>query len=209
MGFLPPIVYNPNLISATVFCYNFQMKKASELKKIALQIERCKICIKDKIGKAVVGEGNDNARIMFIGEAPGKTESITGRPFVGRSGKFLRLQITSIGLDEKEVYITSPVKYLPIYKTPTDLDIEHGMSHLSKQINIIEPEVIVLMGAVAVRGVLLQKIKISEWHGKGINKNGKTYFISYHPAAAIRFKKIRELFIKDFLKLKKYTKSNS
>ncbi len=178
------------------------MSKTSDLQKIAVDIEKCEICKKNKHGKAVVGEGNPDADVIFIGEAPGRNEALTGRPFIGRSGRLLREAITGLGLKEEDVYITSPVKYLPDYVTPTDEDIAHGMTHLSKQIEVIDPKVLVLLGRVAVRGVLGDKVMISKLHGEFVNKNGRTYFISYHPAAAIRFQKFRKVFLDDFQKIK-------
>lgn len=177
--------------------------KKKILEKIARKIEKCEVCKVGKIGKAVPGEGNPDADIVFIGEAPGKTEAATGRPFVGRSGKFLRSQIQETGLKEKDVYITSPVKYLPEYGTPKPSDIEHGRTHLFKQFAVIEPKFIVLMGNVAAVAVLEEKIPVAKMHGQVIEKNGLRYFISYHPAAAIRFTKVRELFKEDFQKLRK------
>lgn len=185
------------------------MNKATQLRKIAEEIENCEICKKDKIGMAVPGEGSPDAKIIFIGEAPGKTEAATGRPFVGRSGKLLRSTILSIGLKEDEVYITSPVKYLPVYKTPTERDILHGMIHLSKQLAVIKPKIVVLMGSVAARGVLGEKIPVAKEHGKILIRNGVKYFFSYHPAAAIRFQKFKQVFIDDFKKLKTLANSNS
>lgn len=178
------------------------MSKTLELQKIADKIEVCKICRKNKSGKAVPGEGNPDADVMFIGEAPGRTEAATGRPFVGRSGKLLREAICSIGLKEDEVFITSPVKYLPDYVTPTDEDIAHGMTHLADQIEVIEPKVLVLLGRVAVRGVLGDKVAISKQHGTLVIKDKRKYFISYHPAAAIRFQKFKKTFLDDFQKIK-------
>jgi len=178
------------------------MSKASDLAKIAAEIEICAVCHKNKSGMAVPGEGNPDADVMFIGEAPGRNEALTGRPFIGRSGKLLREAIGSIGLKEEDVYITSPVKYLPDYITPTDEDIAHGMTHLSKQIEVIEPKVLVLLGRVAVRGVLGEKMMISHQHGEFVKKDGLTYFISYHPAAAIRFVKFKKTFLDDFAKIK-------
>src|SRR5689334_19698496 len=113
------------------------MNKQKELDKVAKEIESCRICKIGKSGKAVVGEGSPDAEIVFIGEAPGKNEAIAGRPFIGRSGKYLRSQIASVGLKESEVYITSPVKYLPDRGTPTSVDIRHGKIHLDKQLAII------------------------------------------------------------------------
>ncbi|HVZ12366.1 MAG TPA: uracil-DNA glycosylase [Patescibacteria group bacterium] len=177
------------------------MSKSQQLEKIAEEIAKCKICQKNKHGLPVPGEGNPDADVMFIGEAPGRNEAETGRPFIGRSGKLLREAIRGLGLTEEEVYITSPVKYLPDYVTPTDEDIAHGMTHLSKQMEVINPKVMVLLGSVAVRGVLGEKQMISKVHGTVIKKDERSYFISYHPAAAIRFQKFRKTFLDDFQKI--------
>src|SRR2546425_9448635 len=104
--------------------------KQTQLDKISKEIELCKVCKVGKTGKAVPGEGNPDAKIVFLGEAPGKKEAETGRPFVGRSGQLLRSLIKEVGLKEDEVYITSPVKYLPLRGTPTPQDIAHGKTHL-------------------------------------------------------------------------------
>lgn len=172
------------------------------LEKIAEEITNCKICKQGKSGRAVPGEGSADADVVFIGEAPGKTEAKMGRPFVGRSGKFLREQIRVIRLDEKDVFITSPVKYLPDRGTPTPKDIEHGRMHLMKQLEIIDPKILVLMGSVAAQGVLQEKIPVAKQHGTSMKRSDKVYFFMYHPAAAVRFPKLRITFIKDVKKLK-------
>jgi DNA polymerase len=179
------------------------MNKQKELDKVAEEIEACGVCKVGKVGVAVPGEGDADASVVFIGEAPGKTEAKTGRPFVGRSGQLLRKMIQGIGLnDEKDVYITSPVKYLPEKGTPSPGEIAHGRIHLMKQLEIIDPKVIVLMGSVAAQGVLEQKIPVKTEHGKTIKKDGKTYFITVHPAAGLRFPPLRKIFIQDFSQLK-------
>lgn len=178
------------------------MDKKNQLEKIAKEIENCRVCQKDKIGKAVPGEGNPDASIVFLGEAPGREEAKTGRPFVGRSGKFLRAIIKDIGIDEKEVYITSPVKYLPKRGTPSPKEIEHGKKHLIEQIKVINPKIIVVMGRVGVRAILGRDILMNQNHGQFIKENGILFFITFHPAAGIRFVRIKKLFIEDFKKLK-------
>lgn len=180
------------------------MTKQQLLDKIAEEIRACTICPLNKSGVAVVGEGNPDARVVFIGEAPGKQEAINGRPFNGRSGKFLRLQIRELGLDEGDVYITSPVKYLPDRGTPNSEDITHGRIHLMKQLAVIDPTFVILLGRVAAEGVLQSRISVMAEHGNIIEeKNGVKYFLTLHPAAAIRFQKFRSLFIEDFQQLKK------
>lgn len=178
------------------------MTKEQQLAAIASEITTCVLCKKDKTGVAVPGEGNPDAKIVFIGEAPGRQEAETGRPFIGRSGKLLRKLIQSIGLDDlHDVYITSPVKYLPVYVTPKPSDIAHGRTHLMKQLDVIDPKIIVLMGRVAAEGVLEEKVFIQKDHGRITKKDGKTYFLVHHPAAALRFKKNMIPLQEDFKKL--------
>jgi len=176
------------------------------LDQIASQIQNCKICKTNKTGSPVPGEGNADARIAFIGEAPGRTESQTGKPFVGRSGQYLTKLIESIGLNRKNVYITSPVKYFPIDKNgkgraPTPAEIAHGKTHLAKQLTIINPKVIVLLGNTAARSLLPNPIQVSKSHGIPIESH-PIFFPTYHPAAAIRFAKNRPIIETDFQKLK-------
>jgi DNA polymerase len=177
------------------------VNKNNALEEIAREIKFCKICKEGKTGEPVPGEGNPDAAVVFIGEAPGKTEAKTGRPFVGRSGQLLRSTIRSIDLQEKDVYITSPVKYLPLRGTPSTSDIAHGRTHLKKQLGVIDPKIIVLLGSVAAQGVLEEKIPIAKEHGKTRRKDGKLYFLTYHPAAGLRFPKFKITFIQDFKKL--------
>ena len=178
------------------------MHKAKELQKIADEIHVCGQCKIEKSGRAVVGEGNPDAQVVFVGEAPGKQEALTGRPFIGRSGKYLRSLISNIGLKEEEVFITSPVKYLPNRGTPTSDHIAHGRIHLLKQLQIIDPSIIVLLGRVAAEGVLQEKVAVMTIHGTVVEKDGKRFFLTIHPAAAIRFQKFKSLIEDDFQKLK-------
>lgn len=179
------------------------MTKQQQLDQIADEIKACKECRVDRVGIAVVGEGSADAQIVFVGEAPGKLESETGRPFIGRSGKLLRKLITQdLDLKEEDVYITSPVKYLPVYVTPKPSDIRHGKIHFDKQLAVINPKIIVLLGNTAIQAVLEKKIPVARDHGTIIEDNGKKYFITVHPAAAIRFQKFKPVIEGDFGKLK-------
>jgi uracil-DNA glycosylase len=179
------------------------MTKERALKRIAGEIARCRSCKKGCTGKAVPGEGSADARVMFIGEAPGREEAKTGRPFVGRSGKLLRQTIREMGLAEDGVFITSPVHYLPDRGTPSKEMIRHGREHLFEQLAIIEPDIIVLLGNTACTALLDTKVEVTKQHGTTVRKDGRTYFITFHPAYAIRFVKGKELFLADFARLKK------
>lgn len=191
--------------------FNNVQDKQVVLEKIAKEIENCAVCKENKSGVAVPGEGNSDADVVFIGEAPGKQEAVSGRPFIGRSGQLLRSFIRGIGLDDvKDVYITSPVKYLPNGKdgtpggTPTSQDIAHGRTHLMKQLAVIQPKFVVLLGRVAAEGVLQSRIQVTKQHGEIIQEeNGIKYFLTYHPAAVLRFPgKFKKLMQEDFEKIK-------
>jgi uracil-DNA glycosylase family 4 len=184
------------------------MSKEKTLAKIAREIAACSLCKKGGTGKAVPGEGNADARIVFIGEAPGKEEAKIGRPFVGRSGKFLRERIKEIGLTEDDIFITSPGHYLPLRGTPSKDTILHGRTHLFKQIEIIDPEIIVLLGNTACTAILDNKVEILREHGKLLEKNGRIHLITFHPAYSMRFPEGKKLFLKDFQKLKKLLSSS-
>lgn len=161
------------------------MDKASALAEIADDIERCDDCKRDAVGKAVPGEGNPDADVVFVGEAPGKKEAETGKPFVAQSGRVLDRLLSRIGLSRDDVYITSPVKYLPKRGTPTQRDIAHGRTHLMQQIDIIDPQLVVLMGRVAARAVLDMDVAITKEHGRTVERDGRTYFLTFHPAAVL------------------------
>ena len=179
------------------------MGKKFELQRIAKEIEKCKICRQGKTGKAVPGEGNPDAGLVFIGEAPGRNEAEAGKPFIGRAGKLLRSIIKDIGIDEKNVFITNPVKYLPLKGTPSTADVQHGKTHLEKQLRIINPKIIVLLGRVATLANFDEPISVKKEHGKTIEKNGITYLITYHPSAALRFPPLKKVLAEDLEKLKK------
>lgn len=178
-------------------------QKQLALEQIALEIQNCKICKKNSLGLAVPGEGSANAEIVFLGEAPGKKESLSGRPFIGPAGKILRKLIADVGLKDGDVFITSPVKYLLKYVTPTPKDVEHGRTHLTEQLDVIKPKIIVLMGRVAALAMLRQNVLIAKEHGKIVEKEGRKYLLAFHPAAQLHNPNLRGELLKDFKKLKK------
>lgn len=184
-------------------------QKAKKLEVIAEEIRQCKTCKRNKVGEAVPGEGDSDADIVFIGEAPGKQEALTGRPFIGRAGKLLRSLIIEAGLKDRDVFITSPVKRLPIYITPTEADVAHGRMHLEKQLAVINPKIIVLLGRIAALALLYKNIAVAKEHGKVIMQDGRTYLLAYHPAAPLYSPKLRQEILKDFKKLKRLVAKQS
>lgn len=151
----------------------------------------------------VPGEGNPNAEILFVGEAPGATENQLGRPFVGVSGQLLRKTMAENGFKESEIFITNIVKFRPPEnRDPTPKEIEFFRPFLDKQIEIINPKIIVTVGRFSMYEFLGEGVSISKIHGQ-VRTVGK-YFIfpMFHPAAALRDPKVMREFKNDFRKLR-------
>jgi DNA polymerase len=183
------------------------MRKERDLQRIAIEIGQCRTCKKGCTGRPVPGEGSAAARVVFIGEAPGKEEARTGRPFVGRSGKLLRQAIRDIGLDERDVFITSSVHYLPLSGKPTREMVVHGREHLFRQLEVIRPEVVVLLGKTACLALLGRTVEVAKDHGMVVRSGGRSCFITLHPAYAMRFPTARKQFLGDFRKLRRVLRS--
>jgi DNA polymerase len=139
---------------------------------------------------AVFGEGNPNARLMFIGEAPGADEDKQGRPFVGRAGKLLDKMIKAMGLEREEVYISNVVRCRPPQnRTPIDLEInECSNLFLEPEIEIIKPEIIVTLGAIASQAILGSVSGIGALRGRFHEVLGYDTWAmpTYHPAYLLR-----------------------
>lgn len=180
------------------------MTQSKALRLLHDEIKSCTKCPLHTTRKnAVPGEGSVDARMMFVGEAPGAREDELGRPFVGRSGVLLIEMLKCIGLSREEVFITSVLKSRPPKnRTPTRDEIKACMSYLLRQFKIINPKFIVLLGGVAVSSVI-GPWKLAEAHGGFYEGNGRTFFITYHLAAALRFPKIKEKMLEDFKILKR------
>jgi DNA polymerase len=185
------------------------MKKEKELQKLNKKIKNCKKCSLWRMRKnAVPGEGPANAKIMLVGQAPGAMENLKGVPFCGRAGKFLGHLLKIAGIDRKKIFITSPIKcFPPKNRKPKKKEIEACLPWLKKQIEIIKPKKFILLGEIAFsvffpKDAKRPKQKLSNFRGKWIEKNGKFYFPTYHPAAGLRFPKIKKILKKDLKKLK-------
>ncbi len=178
------------------------MNKEKALRRISREIARCSLCKKGGTGKVVPGEGNPDAQVVFIGEAPGKEEAKVGRPFVGRSGKFLRQAIQDIGLREDDIFITSPGHYLPLRGKPSKDLIVHARDHLIKQVSIIDPAAVVLLGNTACFAVLDRNVEIIREHGTIHHAHGRACLITFHPAYTMRFPEGKKHFLRDLYKIK-------
>lgn len=171
-----------------------------------LMAASCACTLKDQATQAVPGEGSASADIMIIGEAPGKKEDEQGVPFVGAAGKFLSEMLSTIKLKREDIYITNIVKYRPPEnRDPNPEEIAACEEWLHEQIKIIEPKIIVTLGRHAMEHFLPGK-KISEVHGQifkqSIGRISKqTFFVLYHPAAALYNGSLRQTLIADFQKI--------
>lgn len=179
------------------------MTRLDEVLNLHQEIERCRRCPLWKTRRnAVPGEGSAAAKVMFVGEAPGAREDESGRPFVGRSGDLLTELLAEIGFSRNDVFITSVLKSRPPKnRPPTKFEIDACYPYLQKQFELIAPSVIVLLGSVAVLAVI-GPWKMSDCHGRFHEGAGRIFFMTYHPAAALRFPEVREVMRADFAVLR-------
>lgn len=146
----------------------------------------------------VMGSGNPNADIVFIGEAPGKNEDINGIPFVGAAGKFLDAMLETIGLKREDVYITNIVKYRPPNnRDPLPEEKAAFLPYLQQQMAIIQPKLIITLGKHSME-CFLPGLKISDVHGQPQRVDGQVYLPLYHPAAALYNGGLRQTLLDDF-----------
>jgi len=190
------------------------MSKLEELKKIRDEVWNLKESplYEERIKNnayPVIGEGSHNSAVMFIGEAPGKNEAATGRPFCGRSGKVLDTLLAHIDLDRKDVYITNIVKDRPTNnRDPKSDEIELYAPFLDRQIEIIQPKIIVTLGRFSMEYImkrygLTEKFdSISKIHGHKFETDfsyGKVFVLPlYHPAVAVYNNNLLDGLKKDF-----------
>jgi DNA polymerase len=178
------------------------------LSKLAQEVEACEKCPLHLNAKnSVFGEGQANASIMFIGEAPGAHEDIQGKPFIGKAGQLLTELLNTVGIKREEVFITNVLKHRPPNnRDPTTPEVLACRPFLEQQISIINPEIIVPLGNHALEFVTGEK-GISNLRGKIITKEiaGKTRKIipTFHPAALMYNRTLRPTSEKDFELIKK------
>lgn len=146
---------------------------------------RCDLC--RGRSHVVFGEGNPNASLMFIGEAPGKDEDKQGRPFVGRAGQLLERLLKEAGFAREQVYIANVIKCRPPEnRTPEPEEVLTCKPFLLRQIQIIDPQVIVLLGSVALKALFGFEKTISKMRGRELALEGRVVIPTYHPAFVLR-----------------------
>ena len=169
---------------------NFSEPANTNLQTLNTIIKNCKKCkLHETRINTVFGEGSTDAKVMIIGEAPGKDEDISGKPFVGRAGKLLTEILSSINLERKDIFITNTVKCRPPEnRNPHDDEIKSCSGYLDEQIKLINPKVIVLLGKIAANRILNIDEPISNLRGKKyfIKENNIPIIVFYHPAYLLR-----------------------
>ena len=190
------------------------MNKKAKLDEVKAKILADNICpeLAAQATNLVMGDGNTDADIVFIGEAPGKNEDEQGLPFVGAAGKFLNEMLAAAGMDRSDVYITNVVKYRPPNnRDPLPEEKQAFWPYLARQLEIIDPTVIITLGRHSME-FFLPDAKISQIHGHAVKKQVKYHDGSahewliiplYHPAAALYNGSMRSVLIDDFLKVVK------
>lgn len=147
--------------------------------------EKCRLC--QTRTNVVPGEGDAQAKIMFIGEGPGRDEDMQGRPFVGRSGELLTRMIRAIDLEREQVYICNVVKCRPPQnRNPEPDEAAACLDYLRAQVALVRPRIVVLLGKVACRYTLQEEISVMRDHGKWFERKGVWFMPTYHPSALLR-----------------------
>ncbi len=180
----------------------------SSLEQVKNQVVSCTKCELCKTrNNSVPGKGNHNSEIIFIGEAPGRSEDKIGEPFVGAAGKKLSDALEYAGISRESVYITNVVKCRPPNnRVPSHEEKESCRNYLESEIALIKPKVICIMGNTAYQSILGGK-NITKERGKFVKKYGNLYFLTVHPAAIIYNQKLMDSLKNDMKKLVNEIKS--
>ena len=169
-----------------------QKDKSENLQRLRENINEIKNCkLKENASNLVFSDGNPNSKVMIVGEGPGANEDKEGLPFVGRAGQLLDKMLHAINLSRKNVYITNVVNYRPPEnRKPTEKEVERYLPYLKKHIEIIKPQIILLLGSTAMSAILQDTDVISKMRGKWyeieINKCKISSIVSFHPAYLMR-----------------------
>lgn len=157
----------------------------AELENSCKQCRNCVLC--QTRNNVVFGVGNQNAKIMFIGEGPGEQEDLRGEPFVGPAGKLLDDMLSIIDLDRTKVYIANIVKCRPPRNRDPEVHEQDAcIGYLIEQIRLLKPRIIVCLGRIAAKRLICEEYKITKEHGNWVQRDGIWYTAIYHPSALLR-----------------------
>jgi len=175
---------------------------SQELETIKQNVIKCTKCDLCKTRtNAVPGKGNFQSDVIFVGEAPGRTEDQKGEPFIGVAGKKLSIALDEAGISRDDVYITNIVKCRPPNnRVPKTSERETCQEYLKQEISIIKPEIICILGNTAFNSILGGS-EITKFRGKVVRKDNLLYFLTIHPAATIYNQKLIDVLKSDISKL--------
>ncbi len=158
------------------------------LEEVARRVGECHRCgLRAGCRAPVFGEGNPRAGLMFVGEGPGATEDELGRPFVGAAGQLLDRILAAAGIRREEVYITNVVRCRPPgNRAPAPEEMKTCLPYLTEMIRIIQPSLLVCLGATAAQGLLDPNARITRLRGQWVERFGVRIMPTYHPAALLR-----------------------
>lgn len=181
-----------------------ETSKSKELDHLANEIRDNKVCVDlaEQATQLVMGDGNPDASIVFVGEAPGKKEDELGLPFVGAAGKFLNEMLAAAGMKRQDVYITNIVKYRPPdNRDPLPEEKRQFWPYLMKQLEIIDPKVVIALGRHSGAS-FIPDLQISRDHGRArkVRYRDHEFLVIplYHPAAALYNGSMRQVLMDDF-----------
>ena len=196
--------------SDSIVSKNIKGNKSVRIHEIVQKIKSFNSPLKNSAKNLVVFDGSLDAKVMFIGEAPGRDEDEQGLPFVGKAGQLLNKMLSAINLERENVYITNVVNWRPPdNRTPTDEEILQFLPFLQEQIDVVNPEYIFLLGDVAAKAVLSTPVALGKLRGslheyKSLKLNKTIYTIaSYHPAFLLRAPQYKKSSWKDLQMLQK------
>ena len=186
--------------------------KEEMLKALYRKLEEERKCILyEGASGYVFGEGNPYSPVVFVGEAPGDEEDQQKRPFVGRAGRYLNQKLQEVGLRREEVYITNVVKSRPPgNRKPTPKEMQTCLPYLRKEIEIINPKLIVCLGATALEGILGKSLSITKHRGQFFEypyDRRIKVFLTYHPAYILRNPSEEKEFVEDLKRIKEFLSS--
>ena len=182
---------------------SIQDDKQAKLDGLQAEILAKKVCpdLAASATQLVFGDGNPDADVVFIGEAPGKNEDLQGKPFIGAAGKFLDEMLGTIGMKRSDIYITNIVKYRPPNnRDPLPDEKADFLPYLQAQLDIIQPALVITLGRHSMN-CFLPDLQISKVHGQPKRYKGQVFMPLFHPAAALYNGGMRQTLIDDFGKI--------
>ena len=183
-----------------------QINSARQLEQLKKDCLSCSLCVlRGSCQQVVFGDGNPFARLMLIGEGPGADEDRLGIPFVGRAGQLLDRILEASKIRRQEIYIANVVKCRPpANRLPLQPEVDACLPHLEKQIALINPEIIICLGALATRTLIDKNVSITRSRGQWRIKDNRRYLATFHPAALLRDPGKKKYVWEDFQEVMKY-----